>query len=275
MTTLNKSGSVFSQSLSAFICSNEGSLVDRAVAKAKPMAALLQRELKEFVYSEPCILRMDAQSPFFTGHVKDSVDVFTKKWAESEERRAAGRVLKSLRTPVLQDIIWKSLQDGLLAAAKAPSLPPLSASARGLDAAAILEPAVFGIGQGKESVSHEKHFLASARLLHQGQRTVVAAPITAVLDLMAEEDVLLESQAPRGASGSVCSEKAALKPTDALVRDFFATASSESLHALASEGQLFHGSAAKGDLIYAERVGRADCFGVRVPVLFQDCESGA
>ena len=214
--------------------SNEGSFIDRALAYAKPMDAMLQREVKEFVHRQPCIIRMESRTPMMLGHVKDSVDLLAKKWSESEEKRATGRLLKPLRNAQIQDILWKTLKEGLLFATGTRSLPPLNVSSRTLEAASVLEPAAFAIGQGKECISHEKHFLASARVLHQGNRTVIAAPISAVVEVMAAEGSLEDNES--------CKFK---KPSDAVVRDFFAGASHESLQALAGLGALLHGTGAK------------------------------
>eukprot|EP00971_Amphidinium_carterae_P040348 791950-Amphidinium_carterae.2 len=125
------------------------------------------------------------------------------------------------------------------------------------------EPALFTITQCKESVSHEKHFLASARSIHAGARTVVAARMTRVFELMTEKR-----------------ESGGKEPTDTNLRDYFAGMDSEQYKRLAQPCVLFCGISNKGELLFmpcgfvvCELIDKAsDCFGLRVPMIFTQCQ---
>eukprot|EP00971_Amphidinium_carterae_P329644 6462235-Amphidinium_carterae.5 len=227
-----------------------------AAQQAIAMPAMLAKEAKKLDSRVPAIVRLDMRVPLMQGAVRDAVQLMARRWEEGDARKTTGRALKAIRHEQTQDDIQKGIQTHL------PS-DDISATLTGNSMQAMLEPNVFAVAQAKESVNHEKGFLASVRVLHGGTRTIVMAPMLDVIEVFSEVH-----------------GKDANK-TNANVRDFFATMNAEQVKRVASRGRLYHGSASKGDAIFTpsgfvllERIGKSeDCVGIKLPLVFTDCVS--
>eukprot|EP00971_Amphidinium_carterae_P213214 4231613-Amphidinium_carterae.1 len=152
------------------------SVMELASSCARPMPAHLQREFAGLHHgSKPVLARMDLREELFQGALKEMVEVFVSKWAESDAKKTKGRVLRGLVTEGSEECEseMQRFSSAFLKSVTVTSMEKLEDSA---SVRSFLQGSLFATLLGSEAVLHEKLYLPTVRVTYQGSRTVVAMP---------------------------------------------------------------------------------------------------